>query len=311
MHKPKITTSNQKFNPSDILEFNIVDSIEPGAKDECRLLLANHHMKYITSPFENGDLIQASITDEYNKPVILFDQFKIDTISYNNIFNPARVEIRALSIPNQNAQKKQSLTFENQTLAQIVTYLIQQASFIPFIDCPDIQFPNMSIKNESLEQTLKRLAHEYDCVFAIKNKTIIFSKKAYQSAASINLEQYQIAIQYNARKTYSACSIDYYDHTQKELIHYKTSTAPDSETYKLYGIAESLEQAKKQCESELKKQKPTLSGTISGPGQLIYSGAIIKITQFGPLNASYEVKKIDHSLTFGQGWKMRLSIKGV
>jgi len=290
-----------------LIGISLTETIENGGKDELNIKLANKGKIFLNEWYPTeGARLKFFIQ---NYPC---GEFSVDQLDFT--INPPTIAIRAqpyISMDRGMLKTKKSMAFENITLAALIDTIITRTNHNAYVQCPDIHLERFDMTNESIEQALTRLADTYNCHFAIKGDTLVFSN-SFNQGGTIHSDDCTGSFSTTARDAIAAAQMEYYDpKTQKTFQHREGDTNAVGDQVKvIFGIATSANDAKKRCQAAIAKvNKSTITGNLTTKGILISPGTIISIEGFGKLNNRYKVHRVCQTID-SSGWQTRLNIGG-
>ena len=170
--------------------------------------------------------------------------------------------------------------------------------------------------NESDLHFLKRLASDYNALFAIKNNTLIFKQKVKGDKKSDGLPRYSLNIKdissYDIENTnkekYNSCTASWHD--TKENIQ-KSVTVGDGEPVKhIKGSYQNEADAKSKAQAALQKaSSQTKVGNISCAGFVCYAGGVLNLSGTLEDDGEYHIKSVNHDIDTTAGWKISIEIE--
>lgn len=305
-----------------IIEIVYTDSIEEKAKDELQLTISNPDRRFLKYPLPVGGKLKASVI--YNNTSGKQEEFFLGTFFIGDEFT-AKTEgsiltLKATSQSHQDLDALKSIrneAYENITLKDLVTTIINKAQKNPLVDVPEINIKRIDITNQSYENFLKQLAKKYGCRFFIRSKTIVFTKEL--KSREINLTSYLIddQIRYKAKQEVGVKFVEmlYYEPNSKYAQLYREAVpgVNQGKTVRIQDIARNIQEAREKVRAYMKNLKTSAQaeGTFTIYGQPVNAGdtLIVPKEKYGFLGGKYTIVKAVHSIKKDEGWKTNLEIK--
>ena len=139
-----------------------------------------------------GDEIKLWIGDE--NAMMFCGTFAVQN-SKVSVSNGSKIEISATGVDFSSGTKvKRNKSYENLSIKQVVTQIAKKQELKVECDYDDLFIVHIEQSNESDLHFLKRLASEYNALFAIKNNTLIFKQKVKGDKKSDGLPRYSLRI---------------------------------------------------------------------------------------------------------------------
>lgn len=181
-------------------------------------------------------------------------------------------------------------------------------------DFDHMYFPHISQTNESDLHLLRRLAHDYNAIFSIKNGTLVFLRRIKKNMASPKLPVFEIdasecesySIKHADRTIYGSCEAVWHD--TKENRSQSVVVGSGDPVLKIKGNYKTAAEAQAKAQAALQRaNRGTKSGSLSMYGREIYAGGILKLSGANEDNGEYSIKSVNH--TFDGAWKMSIEIE--
>ncbi|ETR66679.1 MAG: late control gene D protein [Candidatus Magnetoglobus multicellularis str. Araruama] len=243
-----------------LIGISLTETIENGGKDELNIKLANKGKIFLNEWYPSeGARLKFFIQ---NYPC---GEFSVDQLDFT--INPPTIAIRAQpyqSIDRGRLTTKQSKAFENIKLDALIDAIIASTNHTAYVQCPDIHLDRFDMTNESVEQVLTRLADTYNCHFAVKGGTLVFSN-SFNQGGTIHSDDCTGSFSSTARNVIAAAQMEYYDpKTQKTFQHREGDTGAVGDQVKvIFGIAANEEDAKNDVRQQSQKQTKTQLRPVS------------------------------------------------
>lgn len=306
--------------------------LEANGKDVTNII--NQDASKVSFHDEDGtqaDEIKLTIEGEFKRPQYK-DELKLwigteKQMMYCGLFavqnstsksgNTACIEISATAVDfNGDLKVKRSKSYENISIKQIASLIATRHSLDLKSDFDDIYIQHLEQTDESDLHFLKRMADEYNALFAIKNNSLIFKKKIKGDKKNEDLPRYylekkdntNIDIQSTNKEQYGSCVASWWDTKENKQ---KSVTVGKGEPVKhIKDSFESMADAKAKAQASLQKaNSKTKIGTISTSGFTLYAGGILVIKGTLEDDGEYHIKTADHSLSTDSGWTVSIEIE--
>lgn len=202
-------------------------------------------------------------------------------------------------------KEKKSKTFEKTTLKDIVALKAKENGLASKCDFK-VKIKHLTQTNQSDLDFLKKLADEYNAIFTIKNRTLIFVKKKQtlpmftfdaESVANIDIEE-------TSKKEFKACECKYHDHKKNKEIKVKVGNGKP--ILHFTGSFKDKTEAKIKAKAKLDKENEgIIRGSLTTEGSICYAGAnmILVNTIHGENDGLYKIKTVSHTMN-ASGWTM-------
>ena len=231
--------------------------------------------------------------------------------------NGSRLEISATAVDfSSGAKVKRNKSYENLSIKQVVTQIAKKQELKVECDYDDLYVVHIEQSNESDLHFLKRLASDYNALFAIKNNTLIFKQKVKGDKKSPALPRYSLKITdkstYDIENTnkqkYNSCTASWHDTKENKQ---KSVTVGDGEPVKhIKGSYQNEADAKSKAQAALQKaSSQTKIGNISCAGFVCYAGGVLNLSGTLEDDGEYHIKSVNHDIDTTQGWKISIEIE--
>lgn len=241
--------------------------------------------------------------------------FKVQS-SKSSYGNGNSIEVRATAADfTKNLKVKRSLSYEQSSIKKIVELIATRNELEVACDFEDIFILHLEQTNESDLHFLKRIAGEYNAIFAVKNNRLVFKKRIKDGEKNKDLprfdlvveEQTEVHIEQANKTLYNSCRATWRDikeNTQKSI------TVGSGEPIKtIKDSFESVADAKLKAAATLQKaNRGTKFGTIQSAGFELYAGGVLNLTKTLEDDGEYEIKSANHTLD-GSGWNVSIEIE--
>lgn len=231
--------------------------------------------------------------------------------------NGSKIEISATAVDfSSGAKVKRNKSFENLSIKQVVTQIAKKLELKVECDYDDLYVIHIEQSNESDLHFLKRLASEYNALFAIKNNTLVFKQKVKGDKKSSGLPRYSLNVKeissYDIENTnkekYNSCVASWHDtkeNTQKSV------TVGDGEPVKhIKGSYQNEADAKAKATAALQKaSSQTKVGNISCAGFVCYAGGVLSLSGTVEDDGEYHIKSVNHDIDTSSGWRVSIEIE--
>ncbi len=288
-------------------------------------------IEFIDEEGEQSDEITFEFVGEYRRPkhgdeLKLWLGTKEDGDFFCGLFvvqNPKTksaekksVEVSAVAANFTKGLKvKRSKTYENVSIKKVASIVAARNDLELKSDFDDIYIEHLEQTGESDISFLKRIANEYNAIFAIKNNKLLCLKKIKDNQKSKDLPRYTlevdnqsyVEIEATDKTLYNSCKAIWRDTKDNEQ---KSVTVGDGEPVKIIKDSfESMADAKVKAQATLEKaNSKTKIGTISCAGFVLYAGGILDLVGTIEDDGEYHIKKATHSLD-ENGWNVRIEIE--
>lgn len=227
------------------------------------------------------------------------------------------IEVSATAVDFSGELKvKRSKSYENISIKQVAGQIAKRHELTLKSDFDDIYIIHLEQTDESDLHFLKRIASDYNGLFAIKNNSLIFKKKMKGNKKSEELPRYvlkksedtNISIEGTNKELYGSCTASWWDTKESKQ---KSVTVGSGEPVKhIKDSFESMADAKAKAEATLQKaNSKTKVGTIDTAGFTVYAGGILVVEGTLEDDGEYHIKTVDHDLTSESGWNITLDIE--
>jgi hypothetical protein len=241
--------------------------------------------------------------------------FKVQS-SKSSSGNGNSIEVRATAADfTKNLKVKRSLSYEQSSIKKIVELIATRNELEVSSDFEDIFILHLEQTNESDLHFLKRIAAQYNAIFAVKNNKLVFKKRIKDGEKNKDLprfdlvvdEQTEVHIEQANKTLYNSCTATWRDtkeNTQKSI------TVGSGEPIKtIKDSFESVADAKLKAAATLQKaNRGTKFGTIQSAGFELYAGGVLNLTKTLEDDGEYEIKSANHTLD-GSGWNVSIEIE--
>jgi len=213
-------------------------------------------------------------------------------------------------------KKGKSASYENTTVNDIASLKAKEHE-LAFKGDVDVFIPYLTQTNQNDLDFLKKLADDYNALFAIKNKTLVMTKKhkAGELNPSVPTFEYDaekvtnLSINETSKNENKSCECVYHDYKLNKEI--KVVVGDGSPILHLTGSFRSEEDAKIKAEAKLNKSNEgIIQGFFSSEGDVIYAGAnlILGNTIHSEDDGNYNIKKVSHRMT-SEGWSINVEFQ--
>ncbi|WP_294962642.1 contractile injection system protein, VgrG/Pvc8 family [Sulfurimonas sp.] len=234
--------------------------------------------------------------------------------SKNN--NDTSIDITATAADfSKSLKRKRNLSYESVSIKQIVQKVATRHKLEVVSDFEDINIDHIEQTSESDLHFLKRIAKDYNALFAVKNNKIVFKKKMKNAKKSENLPRYTlikdefsgVSIENTNKTLYSSCKAVWRD-TKDNKQH--SITVGSGEPVKIIKDSfENVADAKIKAEATLQKANAgTKSGSINSYGFELYAGGILDLQGTAQDDGEYDIISSHHTLD-SSGWNMSVEIE--
>ena len=241
--------------------------------------------------------------------------FSVQTSTYKDGSKTSMVITATSANFSKNLKVKRNQSYENASIKKIMQIIASRHELEVASDFDDIYILHLEQTNESDLHFMKRLAAEYNALFAVKNNKIVFKHKIKDNKKSSSLPRFKlprdedtdISIQ-NADKTlYYSCQAVWHDTKENKQ---QSVTVGDGEPIKLIKDSfESMADAKIKAEATLQKANAGIKvGTISNYGFELYAGGILEVSGTPEDDGDYSIKRASHILD-ENGWNVTIDIE--
>ncbi|MFA7085430.1 MAG: contractile injection system protein, VgrG/Pvc8 family [Aliarcobacter sp.] len=261
-----------------------------------------------------GDEIKLWIGDE--NAMMFCGTFAVQN-SKVSVSNGSKIEISATGVDFSSGTKvKRNKSYENISIKQVVTQIAKKQELKVECDYDDLYVVHIEQSNESDLHFLKRLASDYNALFAIKNNTLIFKQKVKGDKKSDGLPRYSLNIKdissYDIENTnkqkYNSCTASWHDTKENKQ---KSVTVGDGEPVKhIKGSYQNEADAKSKAQAALQKaSSQTKVGNISCAGFVCYAGGVLNLSGTVEDDGEYHIKSVNHDIDTTAGWKISMEIE--
>lgn len=217
-----------------LISFTYNDKTE-GASDEITLEFEDSELLWINGWYPSKkDKIKARIG--YNGSWLDCGTFEVDDIEFDG--PPDVLKIRALGAGvSTSTRTKNSRSFENLTLKQVVDKVAQANGLTVEGTIPDVKFKNLRQYRQHDLTFLRKVAHDYGCVFSVRDKKITFSQiwDIEQVGAIVAIDRTEIS-RYSLRDksegTYKAAQVKYHDPVKNKVVQHNQNVGADNNYFK-------------------------------------------------------------------------------
>lgn len=278
-------------------------------------------ISFIDYANDKADEITIVVTGEFARPKFK-DELKLylgyKELIYCGLFQvlePTRTNNYNLSIKatgvkfSDSLKEKRDITYEAISVKDICSQIAARNDIKLKSDFDDVYPLSIAQSGESDLHFLNRIAKDFNAIFNIKNNTLVFLKKIKANKKSGNLPRYEIGVKNNSslntvangKTIYSSCKSIWHDtkenKTQEIIVGSGTPQIVNKGSFK------SSAEAKLKAEALLQRANAgTISGSLTIPGQMLYTGGIIDIINSLEDDGEYSITKVSHTLN-SNGWK--------
>lgn len=293
----------------DITQISFIDE-DGKASDEITLTLAG-----VFKRPKKGDEIKLYLGDEDNG-LFICGLFKVSKPVSEYSADGDVLSISATAVDfSKNLKVKRSQTYENCSLKKVAEVIALRHDLGVKSDLDDIFINHLEQTNENDLHFLKRVAKEYNAIFAIKNNKVVFTKKIRDKKKNEVLPRYSFEIKEATRVRIEPTNKDEYNSVKAIWRDTKENkqlsvTVGDGEPIKIIRDSfESKADAKLKAEAALEKANSgTKVGSISCDGFEVLAGGILTLLGTVEDDGEYHITKCEHTVDFSS-WKVKIEIE--
>lgn len=302
-----------------LLSFRYSDKLE-GESDEIELQLEDSaglwRGDWIPAV---GDKIEAWIGYDGDAEVSC-GAFEVDEISLR--FPPDVVSIKALAAGvNSPIRTRKSSAHENKSLKQIAEAIATNNGYTVQGEIASYQIGRVTQNRETDLEFLKRLSDQFGYVFALRDKTLVFTsifdlEKGKPVVEIPRNEMIDGDIKISAVKTYKKATVSYREPNSDEVIKYDAENdlayyAPAGDTLEIKERAENKQQAEAMAKSKL--HRANTAGTVGSirviGNPVLVAGNSINLVEMGRFSGKWHILASTHSISRTGGYTTDLEIK--
>jgi hypothetical protein len=240
-------------------------------------------------------------------PLMLCGLFKVDgsTRKDNRV-----LIVKGTAVDFKSPIKKgKSVSYENTTVKDIVSLKAKEHGLEVKSDV-DVNIPFLTQTNQNDLDFLKKLADEYNAIFAVKNKTLVFTKKNKAGELNPDVPTFEydaekvtnLSINETSKKENKSCECVYHDYKLNKEV--KVVVGDGTPILHYSGNFKDEAEAKIKAEAKLEKSNEgIIQGFFTNEGDVIYAGANLVLTNtiHGENDGNYNIKTVNHRMT-SEGW---------
>jgi len=230
--------------------------------------------------------------------------------------NDMSIDITATAADfSKSLKRKRNLSYESISIKQMVQQIASRHKLEVVSDFEDISIEHIEQTHESDLHFLRRIAKDYNALFAVKNNKIIFKKKIKDSKKSEDLPRYtlikdestDVNIE-NVNKTlYNSCKAMWRDTKDNKQHSITVGSGEPLKTIK--DSFENAADARVKAEAALQKANAgTKNGTITSYGFEIYAGGILDLQKTAQDDGEYNIISVHHTLD-SSGWNISIEVE--
>jgi len=283
-----ISFSDEDGNQSDAITLKVAGAFQrPNYQDEIKLWLG----------YEESTLFYCG----------LFKVQSTERDSYSLTINATGADF------SSSLKQKREASYEKISLKDVAQIVATRHSLELKSDLDDIYLQHLAQTDESDLHLLKRLSHDNNCIFSIKNNRLIFLKRIKENMVSDKLPLFEIdaseceySIKHSDKTIYGSCEVSW--HNTKENKTESVTVGSGSPVLKIKGNFKTSAEAQKRAEAKLQSaNRGTKSGSLSIHGKELYAGGRLQLKGAKEDSGEYSIKSVNH--TFDSGWKMSIEIE--
>jgi phage protein D len=234
---------------------------------------------------------------------------------------PRRVRMQAVSSTVKSSLRREEKTraWEHVSLEGVASEIAGQNNITCVYDAPAVMYQRKDQRNESDLGFLSRLADEAGLrLKAAERRIILFDGKAYDAKSPAltylpgDVSAWNFSSQ--AHEVFSACKVDYFDPSAKQMLSY--TFAPEGgpetgQTLKINKRVEDLAAAETLAMAELRKRnREEITGGFDSIGDpRLFASNTVMMDGFGVFTGTYFVEKVVHAYSKSGGYRTSVELK--
>ncbi len=194
--------------------------------------------------------------------------------------------------------------YEGVALKDLVVILVKKAGFEPLLgEVPAVRYEKVQLKNQSIEDFLKKEAKRYNLRFFVRGSKVVFGRF---EGKEIEIKEWEkIDYEVQELKGVSKVVVEYYN--GDKLLKYEYNTGREGEVIYHVERVENEAQAMivaKELARKLNKRKAKVK--ISTYGRAIYAGSVVRLKAPAVVAGRWEVERAVHRISKSEGWRCEL-----
>ncbi|DAB40817.1 MAG TPA: phage tail protein [Sulfurovum sp. UBA12169] len=243
----------------------------------------------------------------YGLTLVYFGSFVVQETTKDDDYT---LTVKATGVNFSSALKvKREITYEKVTIKDICTQIAKRHDLKLKCDYDDITIKSLSQDKESDIHFLNRVAGEYNAIFNIKNRTLIFLHRIKDGKASNELPRYMVhkndvhnlTITHSKKALYNSCKCCWHctiDNIKKEVI-----VGDGDPSIVHYGQFKDEAEAAAKATALLEKTKGChVGGSFEIDGAVMYAGGVVELVGTVDDDGEYSIKRISHTIDSSNGW---------
>ncbi len=248
----------------------------------------------------------------YGITLVYFGAFVVQETTKEDDYT-LRISATGVNFSSQFKVKRE-ITYEKVTIKNICAQIAKRHDLDLKCDFEDITIKSVAQDKESDLHFLNRIAKEYNAIFNIKNKTLIFFRRLKDGVVNSELPTYiiekrntqNLSITHSKKALYNSCKCCWHctkDNKKKEVI-----VGDGDPCIVEYGQYKDEAEAASKATALLDKTKGChVGGSFTITGGVMFAGGVAKLVGTVDDDGDYNIKRINHTMDDG-GWVMWVEI---
>lgn len=302
----------------DVISITYTDA-DHGKSDEIEARLEDRYHKWKGRWYpEKGDQLELWIGWR-GRGLLPCGKFEVDEIEFEGA--PDTVVVRGVSAPiTESLRTRNTRAFEDQTLREIAEAIAGEHGLSVEGEIDEVTIERVTQNDERDLQFLRRLAEEYDHVFAVRGEVLFFQRiadlEAQDPAAVIPRgEMKRFSVRDRTHEIYKSCTVSYHHPGTNELIEVtvEDENIEFGDELKIKDRVDNREQAEKRAWAELRRHNAQrIKGRIEIVGDhRMVAGNVIALAGLRGLDGRYYVETSRHRVDRTSGYTTEVEVRRV